>query len=143
MEKIKIVDLFCGIGGLSYGFELLGCECVFANDNDKNVAKHYRNKNVFTYGDIRDIPNDKIPFHDILLAGFPCQPFSIAGKRKGFLDDRGNVFFEIIRILNYHKPKLFIIENVKGILSHDKGKTIEIIKNELKKNWIYTLSLFM
>lgn len=130
-NPIRFIDLFCGIGGLSYGFELLNCKCVFANDNDKNVAMNYRNKNVFTYGDIRDIPNENIPSHDILLAGFPCQPFSTAGKRKGFKDSRGSLFFEIIRILKFHKPKFFVLENVKGILSHDGGKTIMKIREEL------------
>ncbi len=138
-KKIKILDLFAGIGGIKIGFENNGFECVFSNDFNKDCKITYdlnfsgRQKSL-VLGDISKISSSLIPDFDILTAGFPCQPFSIAGYRKGFSDDgRGNLFFEIIRILKDKKPKAFLLENVKNLKSHDKGNTIKVIYQELGK----------
>lgn len=128
----KFIDLFSGIGGIRTPFDELGHVCVFSSEIDKYARETYiANYNEVPHGDINLISEEDIPSHDILLAGFPCQPFSIAGKRKGFEDDRGNLFFKIIRIMEFHKPKVALLENVKGLLSHDKGKTFMTIEQEL------------
>ncbi len=130
--KISFIDLFAGIGGLSLPFRKLHMKCVFSSEIDKYAAQTYfENFNEKPAGDITTISATAIPNHDLLLAGFPCQAFSIAGKREGFNDERGNLFFEIIRILKFHKPKTFLLENVKGLVNHNKGKTFETIKHEL------------
>lgn len=135
MEKIKFIDLFSGIGGFRIALEKLNCECVFSCDVDKWANETYfKNFGEYPSGDIRLIEANEIPDHDILCAGFPCQSFSIAGYRKGFNDNRGNLFFQIIRILQFKKPAAFILENVKGITSHDKGNTINKIRELLKKS---------
>lgn len=128
----KFIDLFCGLGGFRLAFEEIGGECVFSSDIDVAVQKTYAlNFGEIPYGDITQIDTKNIPEHDILCAGFPCQPFSIAGKRLGFKDTRGTLFFEIARILKDKKPTAFILENVKGIVNHDSGKTINVIINTL------------
>lgn len=132
MSKLKFIDLFAGIGGLSLLFRELGMECVFSSEIDKFAVQTYvKNFNEVPFGDIREIAEENIPTHDLLLGGFPCQAFSIAGKRKGFDDDRGNLFYEIIRILSFHKPKAFLLENVKGLINHKKGSTFKTILNNL------------
>jgi DNA (cytosine-5)-methyltransferase 1 len=122
MKKIKFIDLFCGIGGFHYAIEdaaeRLGfeAECVFASDIDKDASKAYKeNFGIDSHCDITKVDATDIPKHDILLAGFPCQAFSYAGKRMGFEDTRGTLFFEFARILKEVQPKVFICENVKGI----------------------------
>jgi len=138
-KKIKLLDLFAGIGGIKIGFEKAGFECIFSNDFDKDCKITYdfnfsENQKSLVLGDISKISSNIIPDFDILAGGFPCQPFSIAGYRKGFSDGgRGNLFFEIIRILKDKKPKAFLLENVKNLKSHDKGNTIKIIYQELEK----------
>jgi len=131
---LKFIDLFSGIGGFRLALEKSKFECVFSADNDKYACETY-NKNFKEYPliDIKKLSVKKIPNHDILCAGFPCQPFSIAGKRKGFDDTRGTLFFDIVRILKEKKPKVFILENVKGLISHNKGKTFKKILNVLSK----------
>ena len=130
---IRFIDLFCGLGG--FRIALKKQECVFSCDNDKSVSDvYYNNFNENPFSDIQSIHERNIPKHDILCAGFPCQPFSIAGKRKGFDDSRGTLFFDILRILNYHKPKAFILENVKGLVNHDNGNTFKIITESLSKS---------
>lgn len=134
---IKAIDLFAGIGGIRLGFEQVFKEkfnCVFASEINKYAIETYKTNfnNEEVFGDITKITNDCIPKHDILLAGFPCQAFSIAGNRMGFKDNRGILFFEIIRIVKLHRPSVIFLENVKGLINHNKGKTLNIIINSLE-----------
>ena len=137
MKKIKVIDLFAGIGGIRLGFEKSskqGIECVFTSEWDKYSTETYKanfgSKPV--YGDITKISLKDVPEHDILLAGFPCQPFSQAGLKKGFLDTRGTLFFDIERILKDKKPKAFLLENVKQLRGHNKGQTLNTIIERLR-----------
>jgi DNA (cytosine-5)-methyltransferase 1 len=128
---LKFIDLFAGIGGFHQAFKGLA-ECVFASEIDKFARQTYEaNHDMVPHGDITKIEAKDIPAHDILCAGFPCQSFSIAGKRKGFEDTRGTMFFEIARIVEYHKPKVVFLENVKGLRNHEKGKTLTTILSTL------------
>lgn len=133
MEKLKFIDLFSGIGGIRLGFEDENTECVFSSEWDKFAQKTYEaNFNEVPHGDITKIDEKNIPAHDILLAGFPCQPFSKIGKREGFKNDtQGTLFFDVLRILEYHKPRAFLLENVTGILTIDEGRTIQTIMGAL------------
>lgn len=129
---MKFIDLFAGIGGIRFGFEGFG-ECVFSSEWDKYAQMTYEaNFNDKPAGDITQINEKDIPNFDILLAGFPCQPFSMAGLKKGFEDTRGTLFFHIAKIIDYHKPKIVFLENVKALKSHDKGKTYQVIENTLQ-----------
>jgi len=131
---LKFIDLFSGIGGFRLALEKFNCECVFSADNNQYACEtYYKNFKEYPLVDIKKLSPKKIPNHDILCAGFPCQPFSIAGKRKGFNDTRGTLFFDIVRILKKKKPKVFILENVKGLVSHDKGRTFKKILEILSK----------
>nr|DAQ88131.1 MAG TPA: Cytosine specific methyltransferase [Caudoviricetes sp.] len=133
-EKCKFtqIDLFAGIGGIRLGFQKNGGKTIFSSEWDKFAQKTYRlNYGELPEGDITKIDPLSIPEHDILLAGFPCQPFSQAGLKKGFNDTRGTLFFNIAEILREKKPKAFMLENVKQLKGHDKGKTLEIILNTL------------
>ena len=134
--KFKFIDLFAGIGGIRIPFDELGGECVFTSEIDKKCQDTYEiNFNERPQGDITLITNSDIsiiPKHDLLLAGFPCQAFSNAGKRKGFNDTRGTLFYDIEEILAFHKPKAFLLENVKGLRSHDGGKTLKTILQILR-----------
>tara|TARA_Y100000590_G_scaffold302758_1_gene341289 strand:+ start:1262 stop:2233 length:972 start_codon:yes stop_codon:yes gene_type:complete len=128
----KYADLFCGIGGFRIGFDLLNYECVFSSDIDKKTADTYElNFNENPLNDITNTDAKDIPDFDVLTAGFPCQPFSIAGHRKGFQDTRGTLFFDIERIISEKKPKAFLLENVKGLVNHDKGHTLKTILNTI------------
>ena len=133
--KFSFIDLFAGIGGIRIPFQDLGGKCVFTSEWDKFAQRTYAaNFGEVASGDITKINASDIPHHDVLLGGFPCQAFSQAGLKKGFQDTRGTMFFEIARILDHHKPKAFLLENVKGLRGHDKGntfKTIGGILNEL------------
>ena len=132
MTEFKFIDLFAGIGGMRIPFDDLGGNCVFSSEIDKHAQSTYKdNFNELPHGDIKGIAADKIPDHDLLLAGFPCQAFSHAGLRQGFKDTRGTLFFEIARILEHHRPKAFLLENVRGLRSHDGGNTLKIIVNTL------------
>jgi DNA (cytosine-5)-methyltransferase 1 len=132
MKKFKFIDLFSGLGGFRIAMEGFGGKCVFSCDNNQDVCETYKlNFNDNSYGDITKILEDDIPDYDVLCAGFPCQPFSIAGKRMGFNDSRGTMFFEVARILKKSQPKIAFLENVSGIVSHDSGKTINVILNTL------------
>lgn len=134
VKNFKFIDLFCGLGGFRIAFEKAGGECVFSSDIDKYVKEVYsKNFGEIPYGDITQIATEDIPEHDILCAGFPCQPFSTAGKRLGFEDTRGTLFFEVARILKEKQPKGFILENVKGLTNHDKGKTLQIILKTIEE----------
>lgn len=131
----KTIDLFAGVGGIRIGFERAGFETVFANDFDPYCKETYdlNFKEVpLTVADIAKVNGNSLPDFDMLLGGFPCQPFSIAGYRRGFLDTgRGNLFFEIVRILRDRKPSVVFLENVKNLKSHDRGKTFKIISDAL------------
>ncbi len=142
-QKFTFIDLFAGIGGIRMGFEAYGGECVFTSEwNDfskKTYIENYGNQHPFI-GDIVQCPVSLIPDHDVLLAGFPCQPFSIAGVSKknslgrphGFeCTTQGTLFFDVARIISAKKPKAFVLENVKNLLSHDKGNTFKVILNTL------------
>ena len=135
MTKFKFIDLFSGIGGFHQALSNLGGECVFASEIDKYAIETYKlNYNIDSGINIRDVAAEMIPKHDILCAGFPCQAFSKAGHQKGFEDEtRGTLFFEIIRILRYHKTPYFILENVRNLATHDNGNTWRVIKNSLKE----------
>jgi modification methylase ngoBI len=130
----KTIDLFSGIGGIRLGFERHGCTNVFSSEWDRYAQKMYEaNFGEKPFGDINDINPSDIPDHDILLAGFPCQPFSIAGKGLGFEDTRGTLFFNIAEILKTKQPKAFLLENVKRLTTHDSGRTFRIILETLKQ----------
>lgn len=135
LSQLNFIDLFAGIGGIRLGFENAfnkQLSCVFTSEIDKFAIQTYKaNFNEVPSGDITQIKESSVPKHDILLAGFPCQAFSIAGLKKGFEDTRGTLFFDIARIVDYHKPQILFLENVKGLLNHDKGKTFETIKKTL------------
>lgn len=134
LTKIKFIDLFAGMGGFRIAFEKNGCKCVFSSEIDKYARQTYEmNFGEKPKGDITKIPSSEIPDFDILCAGFPCQPFSIAGKRLGFEDTRGTLFFDVARIIKDKKPKAFLLENVKGLINHDKGKTLNVILTTLNK----------
>lgn len=127
------IDLFAGIGGIRLPFQELGGKCVFTSEWDKFAQKTYRiNFGEIPDGDITKIEINMIPDFDILLAGFPCQPFSQAGLKKGFEDTRGTLFFEIERIISEKKPKAFLLENVKQLRGHDGGRTLSVIVEHLK-----------
>lgn len=135
------IDLFAGIGGFHQAGDALGGKCIFASEIDAEAKKaYYANYNIEPHGDITKIDAKSIPEHDVLFAGFPCQPFSIIGNRLGFDDIRGTLFFEIARILREKKPSIFILENVKQLSRHNKGKTLQVILSSLeeigyKVNW--------
>jgi DNA (cytosine-5)-methyltransferase 1 len=129
----KIIDLFAGIGGIRLGFEAHGCECIFSSEWDVDAQKMYEaNHGDKPHGDITQIDPNDIPEHDILLGGFPCQPFSILGKSLGFADTRGTLFFNIEEILRIKQPYAFMLENVKQLKSHDEGRTLLIIREKLE-----------
>lgn len=134
MKKFKFIDLFAGIGGFHQAASNLGGKCVFASEIDKYCIETYKeNYNIDPDVDIRKIDASEIPKFDLLLAGFPCQTFSKAGNQEGFLDKtRGTLFFDIIRIIEYHKPKYVLLENVRNLVSHDNGNTWKIMLNSFK-----------
>lgn len=136
--KFKFIDLFAGIGGFRMAFQNLGGKCVFTSEWDKYSQKTYEaNYGEVPFGDITKVDEKNIPDHDILLGGFPCQAFSIAGRRDGFGDTRGTLFFDVARIIREKQPKAFFLENVKGLKSHDKGKTLKIILKTLREDLNY------
>ncbi|GAB4312581.1 MAG: DNA cytosine methyltransferase [Geminocystis sp.] len=128
------IDLFAGIGGFHQALSYYGAKCVFASEWDKHCQEIYlKNYGILPEGDITIIPENEIPSHDILCAGFPCQAFSISGKQLGFNDTRGTLFFDIVRIAKYHQPSLLILENVKNFARHDEGKTLKVVENTLNE----------
>lgn len=133
MKSFTFIDLFCGIGGFHQAMADLGGKCVYASDIDADCRKTYeRNYGIRPEGDITKVDVRDIPVHDVLCAGFPCQAFSKAGKRLGFADTtKGTLFFDIMRILEYHKPKYALLENVRNLASHDKGNTWRVIHDSL------------
>jgi len=137
-SNFKFIDLFAGIGGMRLAFERNDCECVFSSEWDKHSQKTYtENFGDIPAGDITQIDTKEIPNHNILIGGFPCQPFSTIGKRQGFEHPtQGTLFFDIVRILKDKNPEAFLLENVPGLLTHDKGRTfkqiIDTLENELQ-----------
>ena len=131
--KFTFIDLFAGVGGIRTGFEQVQGKCVFTSEWDKYAQlTYFCNFGDLPHGDITQVSLEEIPDHDVLLAGFPCQAFSIAGERRGFEDTRGTLFFDVARIIKDKKPKAFLLENVKGLLSHENGKTYEVIVETLR-----------
>lgn len=132
---LRIIDLFAGIGGIRRGFEDENTKCVFSSEWDKFAQKTYQaNYGEIPAGDITVIEASEIPEHDVLLGGFPCQPFSKIGKREGFEHPtQGSLFFDILRILQYHQPDMFLLENVPGLLTNDGGKTFAVIQESLEE----------
>lgn len=128
------IDLFAGIGGFRVPLEELKGNCVFSSEWDKHAIKTYKdNFNEEPQGDITQIKEEEIPNHDLLAAGFPCQPFSIAGNKKGFSDTRGTLFFDVARIIKYHRPKVVVLENVRNFATHDNGNTLKVVINTLEE----------
>ncbi|MGY6530337.1 MAG: DNA (cytosine-5-)-methyltransferase [Cyanobacterium sp.] len=153
MDKQKIktaIDLFAGIGGFRLALEENGIECIYSNDHNKYSCQTYSaNFGDIHCADLNDISADRIPNFDLLCGGFPCQPFSIAGvskkqslgRKHGFDDEKqGNLFFEILRIIDYHQPKVIFLENVKNLKSHDKGNTWKVINSKLSERGYYIFS---
>jgi len=138
-KKFTFIDLFAGIGGFRIAMQNLGGNCVFSSEIDNYAKKTYDvNFGEVPFGDITKIDENDVPEHDVLCAGFPCQSFSIAGKRKGFKDEtRGTLFFDIARIIEAKKPKVFFLENVKGLRNHDKGRTLKTILKVLRDDLDY------
>ena len=134
MDKSKVGSLFSGIGGIDLGFEQAGFEIAWANDMDASACKTYRHNFPNTHlieSDVRDIDPRTLPDIDVLVAGFPCQPFSIMGYRRGFKDPRGNLFFEVSRFIDIKRPRVVFLENVRNLMEHDNGKTFLVIYNTL------------
>lgn len=133
-KPFKFIDLFAGIGGIRLAMEAVGGECEFSSEIDASCVKTYEaNFGDKPHGDITTIAADEVPDHDVLVGGFPCQPFSIIGKQEGFADEKkGTLFFEIERILKAKRPKAFLLENVKQFKSHDEGRTCRIVVEALK-----------
>lgn len=133
-KGFKFIDLFSGIGGFHQAMKFFGGECVFASEIDKDAIQvYFNNYKIDSSNDITLVDEKEIPFHDVLCAGFPCQAFSKAGKQNGLNDTRGTLFFDIERILKFHKTKYIILENVRNLTSHDHGRTWQIIQENLKK----------
>lgn len=147
--EFTFIDLFAGIGGLRLGFEQNGGRCVYTSERDRFCQRTYRENFHVDHeisGDITEVREEDIPEHDVLLAGFPCQPFSIAGvskknslgRRHGFMcEAQGTLFFDVARIIEAHRPRAFLLENVKNLRSHDRGKTFEVIMGTLRKELGY------
>lgn len=136
--KFTFIDLFAGIGGMRIAFQKLGGKCVFTSEWDKNSQQsYYENFGEMPFGDITKINETEVPNHEILVAGFPCQAFSIAGFKGGFKDTRGTLFFDVARILEEKHPDAFFLENVKGLKGHDKGRTIDVILRTLRDDLGY------
>lgn len=134
-KQLTFFDIFSGIGGFKIALENVGFKGIGFCDNNKYAVDlynaYYNTEKEFYFNDITTINTEELPDFDILCAGFPCQPFSISGKRRGFEDTRGTMFFEVARILKDKKPKYFILENVRGLLNHENGRTFEVIINTL------------
>ena len=137
---MTVGSLFAGIGGIDLGFKQAGFEISWANEIDKDACKTYRlnfPETTLYEGDIRKLNSAVLPKVDIITAGFPCQPFSVCGSQRGFRDDRGNLFFEIMRISDAINPQIIFLENVANLVEHDKGRTFNVIHNELVSRGYY------
>lgn len=137
---MRVCSLFTGIGGIDLAFEQAGFETVWANEVDHDACETYRYNfpnNFLVEGDIRSIDKTSIPDFDVLTAGFPCQPFSVCGKQKGFKDERGNLFYQIVDVIDAKTPSIVFLENVANLVEHDNGKTFNVIHNELASRGYY------
>lgn len=134
LTGLKFIDLFAGIGGFRIALESLGAQCIYSNEWDRYAQEVYANNFGHTpEGDITQVDEKTIPNHDILCAGFPCQAFSISGKKLGFEDSRGTLFFDVARIVKEKKPKVVFMENVKNFATHDKGKTLQVVRATMEE----------
>ncbi len=139
-QTFTFIDLFAGIGGMRQGFEHVGGKCVFSSEWDKFAQVTYEaNFGEVPHGDITKIEAEDIPDHDLILAGFPCQPFSHAGLKMGFDDMRGTLFFDVARIIADKRPAMVLLENVKGFVNHDRGRTFSTIKEVLENELGYSV----
>lgn len=141
-KKYHVGELFAGIGGIGLGFQEAGFELAWANEIDEKACVTYSKnfKHLLINKDMKDIDPHELPPIDILTGGFPCQAFSIAGYRKGFKDDRGNLFFDILRYIEILQPKVVFLENVKNLTAHDNGRTFNVIQKELTRSGYYIKS---
>lgn len=140
MSKYTVASFFAGIGGICLGFKNAGANIIWANEIDKNACttyRHYFGDKYLIEDDIKNIDGNSIPNVDIITGGFPCQAFSVAGYRKGFNDERGNLFFELMRFIETKDPRVVFLENVKNLKNHDNGRTYETIKSTLVQNGYY------
>lgn len=138
---MRVCSLFAGAGGIDLAFEQAGFTTVWANEFDKDACKTFRRNFPgipLVEKDIRKVKADSIPDFDVLVGGFPCQPFSIVGRQEGFNDDRGNLFFDICRIVDAKSPSVIFLENVANLVQHDNGNTFKVIKSQIEKRH-YTL----
>lgn len=134
LEGYTFIDLFAGLGGFHLALESAGAECVYANEWDKHAQDAYfQNFGIMPDGDITQVDENLIPDHDILCAGFPCQSFSISGKKMGFQDSRGTLFFDVARIVKAKRPKVVFLENVKNFANHDGGRTIAVVEATMRE----------
>jgi len=134
LKGYSFIDLFAGIGGFHYALSSYGAECLYASEWDKPAQETYfANFGMMPSGDITKIAAEEIPPHDILCGGFPCQAFSVSGKRLGFEDTRGTLFFDIARIVKHHKPKVVFMENVKNLVQHDGGRTFKVVQGTMEE----------
>lgn len=134
LKGLTCIDLFAGLGGFRLALESCGAECVYTNEWDKYAQEVYQmNFNELPEGDITQVDEKNIPNHDILCAGFPCQAFSISGKRKGFEDSRGTLFFDVARIVKNKRPKVVFMENVRNFATHDGGNTLDVVKTTMNE----------
>lgn len=134
LDGYTFIDLFAGLGGFRLALESLGAKCVYSNEWDAHVQQVYKqNFGDIPDGDITKVDENKVPDHDILCAGFPCQAFSISGKKRGFEDSRGTLFFDVARIVKAKKPKIVFMENVKNFATHDNGRTLQVVKATMEE----------
>jgi DNA (cytosine-5)-methyltransferase 1 len=141
MDSMTVGSLFAGVGGICLGFEKTGYKMLWANEFDRNACKTYREnfKHKLYEQDINDLNIDELAEVDILTAGFPCQPFSVAGYRKGFEDSRGNLFYRILDVIDSKRPKILFLENVKNLVGHDDGNTFKVIEKEItSRNYTFS-----
>ena len=132
-KGFKFIDLFSGVGGFHQAMESLGGECVYASDIDKKCREiYFENYGIVPNDDITKVDPKDIPAHNVICGGFPCQSFSKAGNRLGVQDPRGTLFFDIVRIAEYHKPEYLLLENVRNLAGHDQGRTWRTIYETLK-----------
>ena len=143
--KLTVGDMFAGVGGMALAFEEGGFDVIWANEIDPSACKTYKtNFNHILYDcDISKIDTNILAKVDVIVSGFPCQPFSLAGNRQGFNDPRGNMFFETARVIKDLQPMSFLLENVKNLKTHDKGNTLNIIKNTIEKDLGYSFTSFV
>ena len=142
---MKVAGFFSGVGGIELGFEQVGFDVIYSNEIDKNAAKTFlkNNNSKLVVDDIYNVNSNDIPNVDIIVGGFPCQAFSIAGYRKGFEDERGEVFFQLARIIKDKMPRVIFIENVKNLVSHDNGNTFKVIKETLENYGYYLKTMVL